>query len=487
MDREKMAEQPMAGNCRCGWFLAGKRKKRYAMGNNPFEIYSGKLYAQWQQARDEGRDVAALEEACRAVRDAAAKGPAAARDQLPLAYALYDALEAAAVRPGHVYCEPSDYAGILAQRPESRDVGPLPDRAVLRDRILAGWTGRVSGCLLGKPLEFWALKPLRGMLHDIGNYPVDRYIAAADFTPLIREKYDIAVGSPVNKQPWIDEIGDHAPIDDDTNYTVLNLRLLETFGRDFTPEEVLFAWVNWMPAGVCCTAERIAYVNALGGMRPPETAVYRNPYREWVGAQIRAEIFGWVNPGDPQAAAEMAYRDACVSHVRNGIYGEMFAAAMVAAAMVCGDVRAVIGAGLAQIPTHSRLAEAVRDTISDFDAGVTYEQAVQKLHGRYDENDMFDWCHTIPNAVIVVLSLLHGAGDFAKALGLCVQAAMDTDSNGAVVGAIMGSMLGSAGIPAYWGDCFGYKLASSVDGYHLMKLEELADRTLAVAVAEKCI
>ena len=93
-------------------------------------------------------------------------------------------------------------------------------------------------------MEFWALEPLRDMLREIENSPISRYIAAADFSRQMQEKYDIVVGSPLNKQPWIDEIGDNAPIDDDTNYTVLNLRILETFGRKLTPEAVLLSLIH---------------------------------------------------------------------------------------------------------------------------------------------------------------------------------------------------------------------------------------------------
>ena len=83
---------------------------------------------------------------------------------------------------------------------------------------------------------------------------------------------------------------------------------------------------------------------------PPHSATHRNPYREWIGAQIRGDFFGYAMPGRPGRAAELAWRDACISHVRNGIYGEMWVAAMVAAAAVTDDPRAVVAEGLAQVP-----------------------------------------------------------------------------------------------------------------------------------------
>lgn len=126
---------------------------------------------------------------------------------------------------------------------------------------------------------------------------------------------------------YVDQFGDFTFADDDTNYTVLSQIIVECRGREFTPYDVAGTWLSAQLRDAHCTAEKVAYINLINGYFPPDSAMYKNPYREWIGAQIRGDYFGYINPGNPEKAAEMAFKDACVSHTKNGIYGEMFVAA----------------------------------------------------------------------------------------------------------------------------------------------------------------
>jgi len=233
-----------------------------------------------------------------------------------------------------------------------------------------------------------------------------------------------------------------------------------------------------VPYQLVYTAERVAYRNLVNDRRPPQSATYRNPYREWIGAQIRADAFGYVAPGWPERAAEFAYRDAAVSHVKNGTYGEMWVAAMLAAALCCDDLSTVLEAGLAEIPARSRLAEAVRDTIAISSRRRTWEEAWDELMIRYGH---YHGVHTINNAVLVVLGLLYGEMDLGKTICIAVMGGFDTDCNGATAGSIAGAMLGAKRLPARWVAPLSDRVTSIVAGYYDNRISDLARRTLAVA------
>ena len=168
----------------------------------------------------------------------------------------------------------------------------------------------------------------------------------------------------------------------------------------------------------------------------------KNPAREWIGAQIRGDYYGYINPGDPETAADMAWRDASISHIKNGIYGEMFVSAMLAAAAVTDNIEEIILSGLSQIPNTSRLYEAIMQIINNYKNNVSAEQCFKEIHKKYDEYNGHDWCHTISNASIVTASLLYGGGDLGKSICMAVQTGFDTDCNGATVGSIIGMITG---------------------------------------------
>lgn len=82
--------------------------------------------------------------------------------------------------------------------------------------------------------------------------------------------------------------------------------------------------------------------------------------------------------------------------------------------------------------------------------GVSQRDCFARIHREYDEFIDYNWCHTIPNAMIVVASLLYGKGDYAKSICMSVETGFDTDCNGATVGSVLGMANGISAIPEYW-------------------------------------
>ncbi len=433
-----------------------------------WDTYQSQLRFEYRQSYDEGKDVAKFQGLFTEV-ERIAPGPAKEH----LADVLFGLILDAPQREDYPYEEPSDLESINRLTAPPVLDGQVPGEAVLREKIKGAWMGRICGCLLGKPLEGARTNIFWPKLKATGNFPLHRYLVSADFEESDREAFRLD-----SRGPMLSDRVACAPVDDDTNYTVLAVELVEQYGLLFTPTNVSEIWVALQAKSAYCTAERVAFRNFVAGYRPPVSAIYKNPYREWIGAQIRGDYFGYINPGDPATAADMAWRDASISHVKNGIYGEMFVAAMLACAVVSKDMLSIIRGGLGQIPKTSRLHERISAIVEGYERGVSSEDCFKDIHARFDEHDEYDWCHTIPNAEIVAASLLYGNGDFGKSICLSVQCGFDTDCNGATVGSVFGMFHGIGAIDSTWKAPIRDMLDTSIFGVGKVSIDEMVEKTL---------
>ena len=422
---------------------------------------------EYRQCIEEGLDV----EAYKPLFDLIAPMPQSEAKK-KLCDGLFDLIRSAKTVEGYPYNEPSDLEGIRRLRAPYAVDGKV-DEAALRDKIAGAWMGRICGCLLGKTVEGIHTDELVPFLKETGNYPMYRYIRSTDLNEEILAKYKY----PLAERCYADLV-DGMPMDDDTNYVALAQLVVERYGRDFTPWDMTRAWLATQPKDAYCTAERVAFLNFTMGLEPPYSAEYQNPYREWIGAQIRGDYFGYINPGNPELAAEMAWRDACISHVKNGIYGEMFAAAMIAVAGVTSDLKDIVLGGLAQIPQTSRLHKDVMSVVTDWENGVPQEEAFANIHRQWDEHIQHDWCHTNSNAMIVAASLLYGKGDYGKSICMAVETGFDTDCNGATVGSILGMAFGEGIIDEVWSKDIHNKLYTSIFGVGDVLISDCIEKTM---------
>ncbi|MEU0572385.1 ADP-ribosylglycohydrolase family protein [Nonomuraea sp. NPDC005983] len=362
--------------------------------------------------------------------------------------------------------EPSELAAVIDACPDWPERGREAS-SVDPARVLGAWLGRAAGCVLGKPVEKIPREGIRQIAEATGNWPIRGWFTAEGLPGDVAERWPWNRRSAVNS---LAENIDGVPEDDDLNYPLLALSVLERHGRGFTTDDVAKLWLDELPAGRTFTAERVAYRNLLNGVEPPETATHRNPFREWIGALIRTDVYGWVNPGDPATAAEFAWRDARLTHTANGVYGAMFVAAMCASSLVAGSVEEVVEAGLSVVPPRSRLYRAVRQAVEDASREPDFERVIDLLHQRHGD---LHWVHTVNNAALVAATLVHGRGDFTASIAGAVAGGWDTDSAGATAGSIAGALNG--GVPDQWR--MRDSLASSLTGFDGIGLAELARRT----------
>ncbi|WP_309128912.1 ADP-ribosylglycohydrolase family protein [Microbacterium sp.] len=360
----------------------------------------------------------------------------------------------------------------------------LPDAPALRaqtgfDRLHGAWAGRAAGCLLGKPVEKIPREGIEQIARATGNWPIRTYFTARGLPEEIGRRW------PWNRRSaptsLIENI-DGMPEDDDLNFPILALDLLEQHGAELTTDDVAQAWLASLPAGRVFTAERAAYRNILDARPVPETATHLNPFREWIGALIRADVHGWAHPGDVRAAARSAWVDARLSHTRNGIYGEMWVAALCSASVVAAAPDEVLDAADAVVPPESRLAAALRlgrDTGRALGAGtLSTDEALDALHTEFSG---MHWVHTLNNAALIACAVQAHGTEFGSAIALAVAGGWDTDSVGATVGSVVGGLIGADAIDAAWTAPLRDSIATSMPGGAERSIRELAERTLRLS------
>lgn len=439
-----------------------------------------------RQAHEEGRDPAAV---ARLVAAAQTDDDAVLRD-------IYRQALELPVAVGFPFTEPDDLASIRRLRPDavSRRYAVPHDSEWLYDRLYGAWLGRCAGCTLGGPSE---------QFRPATRQKLMRYLTAISPEEWPIHDY-VPESSPSGiKLAWkLDATRErlcYTPADDDLTHTVIAQIVLQSAPQPTAVRTVDLAraWFRHMPYNVTAGGTgMLAYRNlvlrypmgviANGGLDDSQldwhwTATHSNPYREDIDAAIRADSYGYAAPGMPEVAAGLAYHDARLSNVKNGIYCSMLYGAMVSAAFALEDPLAVVEAGLAEIPATSRLFAAARQVIEICRRYQFRPDCIDDVH-----NDIYatfgdDHNGTPNNMALVVSALLMAGGDFEKVITYTVMGGWDSDSTAATSGSIAGAMLGARRLPEKWIKPLRDSLMGQVAGYHPVAISELARRSLGIA------
>ena len=290
-------------------------------------------------------------------------------------------------------------------------------------RIYSGILGKMIGVRLGAPVEptIWTYERIRDSYGEVTDYLKDFRTFAAD---------------------------------DDTNGPLYFTRVLRDAGLDFTPQDMGRTWLNYAGeehgmywwGGFGRSTEHTAWMNLRAGIPAPRSgSIAQNgaAVAEQIGGQIFIDAFGWVHPGDPERAADASARAASVAHDGEGLEGARFVAAAIASAFTAGSIEEVFAAAMATLDPASAYTAVARAVEATHARAPDEWRACREMLGAEWGYDRYPGvCHIIPNAGVLVMALLYGAGDLNRTVEIATMAGWDTDCNAGNVGAIVGTLQG---------------------------------------------
>jgi len=334
--------------------------------------------------------------------------------------------------------EPESWEAYRAALPDALPLGRgTIDSAAYVDRVKGAWLGKCIGTALGDPVEGWTSEAIRK-----AHGRIDRYLV------------------------------DPKTENDDTAYPILVLHTLDEFGAGFTSEQLALEWVEHLPFAY--TAEQVALENIKAGLMPPESRWRGNPCGAWVGGQMRGEIHGLIAPLSPDVAAQYAFRDAVISHYREGLHGEVYAAVLISLAFGSPPTEDLLRQALAFVPKGSSLAATVEQAIDWCHRYGEWEGVARAIERGLEK---YHWIHTLPNVACVICGLLLGEGGFEQTILTTLACGYDTDCSVGQAGALLGALVGAERLPAKWRDPIGEVLDTYVIGFERIGIDALTTWT----------
>lgn len=310
-----------------------------------------------------------------------------------------------------------------------------PDFSTLEELIYAGLLGQIIGASMGTRIE--------------GYFPENLY-------RVFGEELGKYIGAPQT-------------INDDITYELIFLEAFKEKGEKLTSEYLAKKWLEKIQFG--WSAELIALFNLKKGLVPPQTALYRNPFQEWIGAQMRGMIEGLIFPGKPKKAAEFAFLDSQISHSGNGIYGGIHSAVLTSLSFIIKDTQELIKSSISYVPSGTEFKAILSETIVECRKHKHYKELVPFIMNRFKE---YSWVHLYPNASIVLIALWYSKGNFDLGMEIVANLGFDVDCNAGEVGTILGVINGLSGISDYWVKPLNDTLETYIRGYEKLSIKSLA-------------
>ena len=289
---------------------------------------------------------------------------------------------------------------------------------MLKDKIAGGWAGKMIGVTYGAPTEFKAQG--KTFEDSIKWKPVD-----------------------VKGSIWQDDI-----------YVQLTfLMTMDRYGIDAPAKKFqeLFAKAGYMLWHANVQARK----NYFDSIFPPQSG---HPdyslHADDIDFQIEADYIGFMCPGMPVTANQIADKIGHIMNYGDGVYGGVFVAALYSEAYFESDMNRIINKALVTIPAESDYAKIVNDVIllhKQYPAD--WRAAWAELEAKWGKVQIcgagtpFNIDAKL-NGAYIVMGLLYGNGDPVKTMEISTRCGQDSDCNPSNAMAVLGVIKGLSGLPA---------------------------------------
>lgn len=315
----------------------------------------------------------------------------------------------------------------------------------IMEKLHAAWSAQIAGGALGTELEGYTTDNIRKTFGEVRHYL---------------------------RKP--------STHNDDSLFELAFLDALVKWGKAVTADDIALEWVRNIT--YAWSAEEIALKNLKRGIFPPDSARVNNPWNEWIGAQMRGSVCGLVAPGNPRLAARLAWLDGSISHVNNGILGEVFNALLVSLAWTNPSVRDILRQSIELLPKDSEYYSVVQFALEQCFAHDDWEGAWRVCEEKYRR---YNWIHAYPNAAAEVIALYFAEEDFDQCMYIIAMCGQDVDCNAGQIGTVYGVIHGFAGIDKKWLKPFQDEFLSLYRGYEKTTMKHLAEVTYQALLALK--
>ena len=288
---------------------------------------------------------------------------------------------------------------------------------VLKDKIAGGWAGKIIGVTYGAPTEFKARNSI--------------------FTDSIH---------------WSPSDCWHSMWQDDIYVQLTFLMTMDKYGVDAPAKKFheMFAKAGYQ----LWHANMQARKNYYDSIFPPASGSPEySMHSDDIDFQIEADYLGFMCPGMPNTAAQMADKIGRIMNYGDGIYGGIFVAALYSEAYFESDIQKIIEKALLSIPAESDYYKIVRDVIKLYRHYPSdWQGAWKDLDDKWGSVDICGAGSSFNidaklNGAYIVMGLLYGAGDPLKTLEISTRCGQDSDCNPSNAMAVLGVIKGFSGLP----------------------------------------